>query len=820
MKKSIPTNIPMPKTEKPHETDDLMKNMIESNPHMNILFDCDFMVLDCNPAAFRFMGFESKEDMLSKFAKHDENENIMPVIPDLLSDGWGSTLLVDRLITAAKAGFKKFNIELIISGAMRNLGVEFKKIPYKNSFVIMSYIYDMTEMRKREIELIRARNLNELQLAKLNLMVKAAKIGLWDMEVVPHDPLNPANPFIYSNEFRHMLGYSGGGDFPDILNSWIGTLHPEDKEKTLEAFKNHLSDKTGKTPYNIEYRLLKKDGEYTYYRASGETIRDNDGNAVRVAGALVDITETKNIILDTERHRIEAEAASKAKSAFLSTMSHEIRTPMNAIIGMTAIGKKAQDIQKAYEALNKIDGASKHLLGVINDILDMSKIEAEKFDLSPVSFDFEKMLQKVADVMSFRIDERRQNFYVNIGKEIPRILIGDDQRLAQVIANLLSNAAKFTPEKGTIHLDSRFIAEENGICRLQISVEDTGIGITNEQKERLFKKFEQAEAGTSRKYGGTGLGLAISKRIVELMDGEIWVESEPGNGSKFIFTVSLKRGSDDKVLLLPSGVNWKNIRIFVVDDDVAVREFFTALSETWGIPCTVTADAEEAVKKLERGDNYDIHFIDWNLPGMNGIDFARKIQAKSSRNSIVTIFSSTDWNVIEDEAREAGVVKFLPKPLFPSMIVDMINECIGIDNVKEQNEKVDYKDNFANNTILLAEDVEINREIVLTLLEPTKLNIECAENGEQALRMFSAAPDKYDVVFMDVQMPEMDGYEATRAIRALDIPKAKSIPIIAMTANVFRDDIEKCFEAGMNDHLGKPLDFGEVLAILRKYLIK
>jgi len=810
---NIPAN---DKTAKPvisHEADELIWNMIEANPQMNILFDDDYKVIDCNNAAFSFMGFETKEAMLDVFSKHDAN-----VMPDFKSDVWASTTLIERLVTAAKESLMKFSIELIVSGVMRNLDVVLKKIPYKNSFVLMGYMYDMTDMHQREMEMIRVRDLNELQLVKLNLMVKASKIGLWDMEVAPHNKLDPKNPFIYSNEFRQMLGYSDETDFPNILGSFLDLIHPEDYEKVVDEFKNHLADKTGKTPYDTECRLLHKNGDYVYYRSSGETIRDADGNALRVAGALVDITETKNIILDSERQRIQAEAASHAKSSFLSTMSHEIRTPMNAIIGMTMIGRKSQELKKAHDAFDKIDGASKHLLGVINDILDMSKIEADKFDLSPSNFDFEKLLQKVTDVVNFRVDERQQKFYINIGQDIPRMLIGDDQRLAQVITNLLGNAVKFTPEEGTIRLDSQLLAEKDGVCRLQISVEDTGIGISDEQKSRLFQKFEQAEAGTSRKFGGTGLGLAISKRIVELMDGEIWVESEPGKGSKFIFTVSLLRGSDDKIALLPDGVNWKNIRIFVVDDDFVVRDFFASLSEVWGISCTVAASAEEAVKKLKHEENHDIYFIDWSLPGMNGGELAQRIQSRTPDKQLVIISSSIDRYIIEDEARLAGVEKYLPKPLFPSMIVDMINECIGIDNAIEQDEQVDIRDNFSEYTILLAEDVDINREIVLTLLEPTELNIDCAENGTKAVAMFEAAPDKYDIIFMDVQMPEMDGHEATRTIRALPVPRAETIPIIAMTANVFKEDIENCLAAGMNDHIGKPLDFNDILDKLRTYL--
>ena len=398
------------------------------------------------------------------------------------------------------------------------------------------------------------------------------------------------------------------------------------------------------------------------------------------------------------------------------------------------------------------------------------------------------------------------------------MLVGDDQRLSQVITNLLSNAVKFTPEEGSIHLDSRLLSENDGICSLQISVADSGIGLTEEQKSRLFQSFEQADASTSRKYGGTGLGLVISKRIVELMDGKIWVESEPGKGSKFIFTVSLKRGSDEMKQLLDESVNWENIRIFAVDDDPEIREFFIAVSESLGIDCKVAASAEEAAGIIEKDDNYNIYFIDWKLPGMNGCEFARQMQFKTKQKSLVTIFSAADRDIIEDEARAAGVNKFLSKPLFPSMIVDVINESIGIGKRTGKDDKTERIDDFRGYSILLAEDVEINREIVLTLFEPTRLKIDCAENGMIAVRMFTESPDKYDMIFMDVQMPEMDGYEATRRIRSLDFPRAKTIPIIAMTANVFREDVEKCLYAGMNGHVGKPLDIDDVIDTLRKHL--
>jgi signal transduction histidine kinase/HAMP domain-containing protein len=402
------------------------------------------------------------------------------------------------------------------------------------------------------------------------------------------------------------------------------------------------------------------------------------------------------------RARIGAEMASRAKSDFLSRMSHEMRTPMNAIIGMTHIAKSSLDPNRKDYCLDKIDEASTHLLGVINDILDMSKIEANKLELAFEEFNFEKMIMKVTNVSTFKIVEKNQNFIVHLDPKIPSTLVGDDQRLSQVIANLLSNSVKFTPREGTIRLDAELLdmsflpdlpSNKNEtlpgsgipVCTIKISVSDTGIGITEEQKGRLFSSFEQADGGISRKFGGTGLGLAISKRLVEMMGGAIWVESKPGEGASFIFTIKARQGSGRQSSVPPA--------------------------------------------YPEKGEN-----------------------------------------------------------------------------------------NFENYTIILAEDVEINREIVLTLLEDTNLGIDCAENGKAALKLFSENPGRYDLIFMDVHMPEMDGFEATRRIRALDLPKAKTIPIVAMTANVFKEDIEKCLNAGMNDHVGKPLDIMLVLEKLRAYL--
>ncbi|MCL2708292.1 MAG: response regulator [Defluviitaleaceae bacterium] len=280
----------------------------------------------------------------------------------------------------------------------------------------------------------------------------------------------------------------------------------------------------------------------------------------------------------------------------------------------------------------------------------------------------------------------------------------------------------------------------------------------------------------------------------------------------------MKRSVEDEKHLLDESVNWENIRIFAVDDEPEIREFFTLVAENLKIACTVAESGEEALMLLEKDNRHNIFFIDWKLNGMNGVELVKNIRSKSTEKSVVIVFSSVDWSIIENEAKDAGVDKFLPKPLFPSVIVDAINTYISRRFGSGPDESGVYTDDFGGHTILLADDVEINREIVLSLLEPTKLAVDCAENGVRAVELFRENPDKYGMIFMDIQMPEMDGFEATRNIRALGCAHAKAVPIIAMTANVFREDIAKCLEVGMNGHIGKPIDLNEVMNELRRYL--
>ena len=350
---------------------------------------------------------------------------------------------------------------------------------------------------------------------------------------------------------------------------------------------------------------------------------------------------------------------------------------------------------------------------------------------------------------------------------------------------------------------------------------DTGIGISKEQQSRLFQSFHQAENSTSRKFGGTGLGLAISKSIVEMMGGEIWIESELGIGSVFAFSLQLGICDFDESKLMGYGLHWTGTRILVVDNDADTMAFFKKITSEFGAHCDTVLNGEESIKLINQNGKYDLYFVGRDLPGIGGLELVKMIRRMDSGQdkAIIAIFSdAVTFEMYEKEAKEAGVDIFAVKPLFPSQIIETTNEVLGLKQkeLKAQDEK---KLNLEGRRILLAEDMEINREIVIALLEPTRLGIDCAENGVKAVKMFEETPKLYDMIFMDVQMPEMDGYEATQKIRASNAPRAKEIPIVAMTANVFREDIGKCLDSGMNDHIGKPINIDELILKLKKYIL-
>ena len=604
------------------------------------------------------------------------------------------------------------------------------------------------------------------------------------------------------------------------------------KQRIIERFyedfsPKHLPDGSSSLPEAADIIRRMMDGElvrreWLHQTASAEPVpceltlmRVEYGGKFVGLVFVYDLRDIKRLTSQLEEALEHATAASQAKGIFLSNMSHEMRTPLNTIMGMSSIGKSAPDMGRKDYALGKIEEASAHLLGVINDILDMSKIEAGKLELVSADFSFETVLKKSINAVALSMEQKQQEFYLKVDGTIPHCLVGDDQRLTQVIMNLLSNAVKYTPEGGCIRLKTYLAKKEDGVFTIAVEVSDTGIGLTPEQQARIFSDFEQAEKGTSRKFGGTGLGLSISKRIVEMMGGEIGVTSEYGKGSAFDFCFKAEQGKDDGVSLLDPHVNWETVKILAIDDSEEILLYFTEILKRYGVPCDTAQSGNDALERIKNSGGYDIYFVDWKMPGLDGIELTRRIKGQSSdRKNVVIMSSPTELASIHDEAESAGADKFLMKPLFASDIMACLNACIDMGGTDASRNPIMSKAREFNGCrMLLAEDVEINREILISLMEDTGAEIDCAENGLEAIRMLAENPNKYEMIFMDVQMPKMDGLEATRNIRL----SGNTIPIIAMTANVFKEDIEMCLAAGMDDHVGKPLDISNVLEKVRKY---
>ena len=770
--------------------------ILKSSPFGLTIFDENINIIDCNEEMLHMCGA----------AKQFYINNFYNFLPEYQPDGQKS---IDKIIETMKCVIStgetiKFEYNYKnLEGEIIPCEITMICIESENNYTGLAFVYDLRKIKKMEIEITRAARINKAILESMPIGM-AIYTGNPPRVIDCNDELVK----LFDSHKAHILERYFDDFSPEYLPNGKLTL-----KVAMENMKRAIAGETVKT-------------EWTHITSKGDPVpcevtltRVKDEDEFFGLGFFYDLRDNKKLTDKLQDAVQTAIAASEAKSIFLSNMSHEIRTPMNAIIGMTTIGKTAGDIKRKDYCFDKIENASQHLLGVINDVLDMSKIEANKFELSNEEFVFEKMLQRVVNIVAFRADEKMQKLTVHIDKSIPRTLIGDDQRLAQVITNLMGNAVKFTPEGGFIRLETRFLGKEDDVYTIQVAIKDSGIGISPEQQQQLFKSFQQAESGTSRRFGGTGLGLVISKNIIELMGGNIYLDSEVGKGSSFTFTFKTKRGIKKAPSLSEIGVNWKNVKIMAVDDDPEILNYFKDIMQGFGTNCDIATNGQEALAFIGINGMYDIYFVDWKMPDMDGIMLAKEIKskAKSPEHTIVIMISAAEWSTIADEAKKAGVDKFLSKPLFRSAIADAITESIGL-HQQDKKETVDSKEVFKGYKILLAEDVEINREIVEALVEPTQLKIDSAENGIQAVEMFQKSPDDYDLILMDLQMPEMDGYEATRTIRASSHAKAKTIPIIAMTANVFREDVEKCIASGMNDHIGKPLDMEEFFGILRRYL--
>ena len=542
-------------------------------------------------------------------------------------------------------------------------------------------------------------------------------------------------------------------------------------------------------------------------------VEDSPDHMVHAVGAcFVDVdAETKKAMEQNQTLQdalTAAESANKAKTAFLSNMSHEIRTPMNAIIGLDNIALNDSSISKqTREYLEKIGTSAHHLLGIINDILDMSRIESGRMMIKNEEFSFQKALEQVNTIINGQCRDKGLNYECHAIGQIDEYYIGDDMKLRQVMINILGNAVKFTPEGGTVTFVIENVAHMDGKVTLRLTMQDTGIGMSKEYLPKLFEAFSQEDSSSTSKYGSTGLGMPITKSIIELMNGHIEVQSEKGKGTTFIVTITLGEsshptGGENDIQLRPHEMS-----VLVIDDDRIACEHAKVILGQIGVSCETVLNGQEAVEMVRmrhaRREDYNLILVDWKMPDMDGVETTKQIRSVVGRSTPIIILTSYSWEDIEEEARQAGVDTFAAKPLFAGTVMDEFREAFKTKNAVLERESVDLK----GKRVLLAEDVAINAEIIMMVLSMREMEVDHAENGKIAVDKFAASePGYFDAILMDMRMPEMDGLEATRVIRSMERADAKEIPIIALTANAFDEDVQRSMQAGLNAHLSKPVE--------------
>ncbi|CAK7071600.1 MAG: Sensor histidine kinase RcsC [Eubacterium sp.] len=768
-------------------------------------------IINANRRAWEIYGYSEEEYWKQvedpfPFVLEAEQDKFRKLVEDISQNG--------GRVSYEREGRRKNGEQCFVSVSMERLNNS------DGDEVIQAVFNDITETRVLQME-------REQEQLIENRSLRAAICTAYPLIMSINLSQNSYECFIQE---KNIVKYDEKGRYDEMMERTMRRAYPSYQEDFGRQFSRKAlmqRYEEGERELYMEMQILGDDGGYHWI--SLYVIRvDNPYSDDMLAIGLMKVLDEQR----AEKARQEkllrdalasAEAANKAKSEFLSRMSHDIRTPMNAIIGMSTIGQlKAGTPGRVRDCFEKIDSSSRYLLTLINDILDMSKIESGKIVLAKRKFDFTEFINEINTIIYPQTRERDIDFVVHHREPMERFYIGDELRLNQIMMNLLSNAVKFTPPGGRIIVDLQEQKRENGLAYLSIRVSDTGVGMSEEFMKKIYQPFEQENPGTARNQIGTGLGLSIVYNIVQLMGGAIEVTSEKNRGTTFELSLPLEPvyDTEEEKRRRMTEDALKDIRVLVVDDDAMIGEQTAAIMSNIGIsPVWVDSGAgalEEVQKMKTAGFTYDVALIDWLMPDMDGVETTRQIRKIVGPDTTIIIISAYDWSDIEEEARRAGANNFISKPLFQSVIYETLMHL----NIEpyERRQQRQAVSSLEGLQVLLVEDNELNLEIAKTLMEMQGMCVDTAENGREAVDKFKNRPiNYYYAVLMDIRMPVMDGLEATRAIRELDRSDAKTIPVIAMTANAFEEDRRQAINAGMNSYLVKPIDISKLFEELKRF---